>query len=68
MREADLWDPLLFMCNGDGPFNTHYVLKGPSLRKLSYIVLFLQIAGNNNNMSKRKQVKKDLNRFKEVPL
>jgi len=31
-------------------------------------VLFLQIAGNNKNMSKRKQVKKDLNRFKEVPL
>jgi len=35
---------------------------------IANLVLFLQIAGNNNNMSKRKQVKKDLNRFKEVPL
>lgn len=32
------------------------------------LVLFLQIAGNNKNMSKRKQVEKDLNRFKEVLL
>lgn len=57
IRERDVFWSVIFSI--EPPFQSSSLEHQASSLEFANLVLFIQIAGNNNNMSKRKQVKKD---------